>query len=168
MNVWCHIGQFQTLIVGGLGFTGVIASLAMNAWLARRQYARQVKHERTVVRVALRAELQAIAEAYRDRIATLDNPGSYGGVRLSLDTMTDVYKSVIQRLGLLSEAEVRVVLRAYLLAQQLPERVTMLPGAKEGEPGFVWVPGQSFAPLKQLHQNYLKDIDQAIAAIASD
>lgn len=72
--------------------------------LARRQHERQVQHESTVVRVALRAELQAIAEAYRDRIATLDNPGPYGGVRLSLDTMTDVYKSVIQRLGLLSEA----------------------------------------------------------------
>jgi hypothetical protein len=137
----------------------------MNAWLARRQHTRQVQHESSVVRVALGAELQAIAEAYRVRIDTLGNPGPYEGVRLSLDTMTDVYKSVIPQLGLLSEVEVRAVLRAYLLAQQLPERIKMLPGAKEIEPGVVYVPGQTFKALKQMHQNYLTDIDAAIKSM---
>jgi hypothetical protein len=64
------------LIVGGVGFTGVILTLATNASLARRQHVRQVEHERTVVRTALRAELEAIAKAYRDRIEMLSEPSA--------------------------------------------------------------------------------------------
>jgi hypothetical protein len=161
------VRQYQNLLVGGIGFAGVIVTLIVNARLARRQHERQVEHERTLVRVALRAELKAVAEAYRDRISTLDDPGPYYCIQLSLDTMTDVYRSVIGRIGLLSDQETPLVLRAYLLAQQLPERVRMLPTAKPGEPGFVWVGAQSFGALKQMHLNYLEDIDKAIAAIRS-
>jgi hypothetical protein len=142
-------------------------TLWWNARLARGQHERQVKHERSVVRVALRAELQAIADAYRSRIETVDHDeGRFEGANIALDTMTDVYGSVIQRLGLLSEVEVGTVLRAYLLAQQLPERLKMLPGAKTAEPGYVWVPRQSYVLLSRIHKNYLKSIEQAIASIA--
>src|SRR5215470_2576002 len=108
----CFTMQYQTLIVGILALLGVIATLAWNARLARRQHDRQVQHERAVVRVALRAELQEIAAAYRHRIETLEvDEGRFEGTRLPLDTMTDVYKSLIQRIGLLSETEVRAALR---------------------------------------------------------
>jgi hypothetical protein len=68
----CFVRQFQTLIVGGVGFLGVMATLAFNGWLACRQHDRAVTHEQSTVRVALRAELEAIAEAYRDRIQSLE------------------------------------------------------------------------------------------------
>jgi hypothetical protein len=51
------VERFQTLVVGITGFAGVIASLVVNAWLARRQQAQRVEHERDVLRTALRAEL---------------------------------------------------------------------------------------------------------------
>jgi hypothetical protein len=66
----CLVKQFQTLIVGGLGFLGVMATLAMNAYLARRQHTRQIRHEANALRIALRAELEMLREAFQDRIAT--------------------------------------------------------------------------------------------------
>ncbi len=166
--MWCFVRQFQTLIVGGLGFLGVMATLAFNAWLARRQHARTVSHEQTVVRVALRAELEAIAESYRDRIKSLDEPEQkHGGAHLAYETMTSVYRSMVPRVGLLTAVQVRAVLRAYLLAEQLPERLKFLADdSSKPEPGYVYVPARNFVYAAQMHRNYLQDIDAAITALS--
>lgn len=89
---------YQTLIVGSLGFAGVIATLAMNAWLARRQHERQVRHEANVLRTALRAELEIIRDAFRSRIETIDSakPGEKS-LLVPLDSLSDVYGSLMDR-----------------------------------------------------------------------
>jgi hypothetical protein len=48
------------------------------------------------------------------------NPNPYGSMLVPLETITDIYKSMIGRLGLLSRSEIQAVLRAYLLIQQMP------------------------------------------------
>lgn len=160
------VSEYQTLIVGAVGFAGVILTLAFNAFLARRQHNRQVRHEARIVRVALYAELEAIAESYRERIRTLDDPGPHGGMIIPLDTMTDVYKTMVGRVGLLSSFEVRAVLRAYLLVLQLPDRIKFLADETHAtEPGFAYIPARMFTPAMQMHRNYLEDIDAAIAAL---
>jgi hypothetical protein len=166
--MWCFVRQFQTLIVGAFGFIGVMATLAFNAWLARRQHDRTVSHERTSVRVALRAELEAIAESYRDRITMLGEPEQrHSGATLTLDTMTAVYRSAISRLGLLSAAEIRLVLKAYLLVEQLPDRIKLLADSTfVTDPGYVYIPVLNFATAAQMHRNYLGDIELAIAALS--
>ncbi len=113
--------QFQTLVVGIVGFRGVIITLLVNARLSRLQHVRQVEHERTVVRTAPKAELQAVAQSYRGRIERLEDTHSHqrGGALLSLDSMTDVYESMIGHLGLLSESQVQAVLNAYLLVERV-------------------------------------------------
>jgi|GEM_PF-3518150 len=159
--------QFQTLIVGVVGFTGVIITLAVNARLARKQHERQIQHDSRVLRIALRAELSAIAETYRDRIKSLSGPpGEWEGASLTLDPMTDFYKRMIDRVGLLSSTEIRLVRQAYALAQQLPEHLTMFPGAKrDALPGTVWLPARHYVVLKTLHQNYLHDVDAAVGEL---
>jgi hypothetical protein len=158
--------QYQTLIVGVAGFTGVIITLAVNAWLARAQHRRQVRHERAVLRVALRAELEAVAESYRDRIGMFDNPGVVGGALYPLDTMSQVYRSMIGRIGLLSAREVKAVLRAYLLIEQLPDRVKMLASDdRRVEPGFVFIAAGALHVLREMHQNYLIDVEAALATM---
>jgi len=166
--MWCFVRQFQTLIVGGVGFLGVMATLAFNAWLARRQHHRTVAHEQSVVRSALRTELESLAEAYRDRIATLSEPEQrHGGANLSLDAMTGIYRSMVSRIGLLTASQVRAVLRAYLLAEQLPERLKFLADDfTKPEPGYVYIPSRNFVHAAQMHRNYLEDIDLAIAALS--
>jgi len=167
--MWCFVWQFQTLIVGGVGFIGVMATLAFNAWLARRQHDRAVSHEQTAVRVALHAELEALAEMYRDRIAMLgESEQGYTGANVPLDAMTGVYKSIISRVGLLSAAELRPVLRAYLLAEQLPERIRVLADSTVATaPGYVHIPIRYFATAVQLHRNYLSVIEQGITALSA-
>jgi hypothetical protein len=162
------LSDYQTLIVGGLAFTGVIATLSMNAWLARRQHDRQVQHEAQVLRTALRAELEAVADSYRDRIEMLDSPGRHTGMHVPIETMTDVYKSVIDQLGLLTLPEIRAVLRAYLLVLQLPERLSFLadPIAVRRS-GFVYVSATNFPSLRALHESYVGDVAAAVSALAA-
>ncbi|HZT03858.1 MAG TPA: hypothetical protein VFA39_16510 [Steroidobacteraceae bacterium] len=162
----CLLQQYQTLIVGAAGFTGVIVTLMTNAWLARAQHRRQVQHERTVLRVALRAELEAVAESYRDRIELIGSPGRHDGLLYPLDTMSQVYKSMIGRIGLLTAIEVKAVLQAYLLIEQLPDRVKILASSdRKTEPGFVHIAASNFGPVQKMHENYLTDVDAALAAI---
>lgn len=169
MDWMCFLDQYQTLVVGAVGFTGVIITLVTNAWLARAQHGRQVEHDRTVLRISLRAELEAVAESYRNLIKTLDDPESVGpgrGVYYPVDTMSQLYKSTIGRIGLLSANEVKPVLRAYLLIEQLPNRVRVLAQSERPtEAGFLFVPAQNIGPLQQIHRNYLGDVELAIVAL---
>lgn len=168
MSLWCFIKQYQTLIVGGLGFLGVMATIAMNAGLARRQHDRQIHHDARVLRTALRAELEIIRDAFRDRIAMIDEAQSKQqnkGLFVPLNTMTDVYMKVIDRIGLLSVPEVGAVLRAYILIRQMPERLRVL-SAKEAA-DFLYFDSSEVGPVKRMHENYLKDIDRALAVLAN-
>lgn len=163
------IKPYQTLIVGVLAFAGVIVTLGgtflVNGMLARLQHRRGVQHERAVVRTALRAELQATADSYRDRISIFEKPPTHDGALVPLDAMTDIYKSLITRLGLLSQAEIEAVLRAYLLVEQLPSRVRLFELSQSREPGQAFVRAEHFDNLVTLHRNYLRSVAAAIAAI---
>ncbi len=166
------IKQFQTLIVGGLGFLGVMATIATNAWLARRQHSRQVRHEAKALRAALRSELEVIRDAFRDRVGMIESsqPKQKEGCFIPLNTMTDVYGHLINRIGLLSESEIRAVMRVYVLVRQMPERLALLElqptSHVEPPPGFIFIEGRHLASVKQMHKNHLTDIDQALSLIA--
>ena len=64
--------KFQTFLLGLLGFAGVIYTIIMNARLARQQHERELSHERTALRTALRGY-------YEDRSQTLrkNNCGNF-------------------------------------------------------------------------------------------
>jgi hypothetical protein len=47
------VKNYQTLIVGVLGFIGVIATLVLNAWLARKAEQRRITHETKVLRTRI-------------------------------------------------------------------------------------------------------------------
>ncbi|MGF1621430.1 MAG: hypothetical protein ACFCUR_12545 [Rhodomicrobiaceae bacterium] len=54
--------------VGVAGFTGVIITLVVNAWLTRKQHERNVNHEHALVSRALLAELHRNRETFVDRL----------------------------------------------------------------------------------------------------
>ena len=75
---------------------------------------------------------------------------------------------LLDRIGLLAESEVAAVMRAYLLIRQMPERLELIRelGTKdERYERFVRVGGKLFATAKQMHENYLEDIDAAISVL---
>jgi hypothetical protein len=165
----CWLQRFQTLAIGLVGFAGVMITLARNARLAREQHDRRVAHDRTVVRVALQAELEALADAYKLRIEQLTEPEQrHDGANFATDEMTAVYRSMIERIGLLSEHQVKAVLKAYLLAEQLPERLKFLAEltGPNSEPGYLYIPKARFILAAKLHRSYLTIIEQAIAALS--
>jgi hypothetical protein len=53
-------------------------------------------------------------------------PKQREGIFIPLNTMSDIYSQFINRIGLLSESEIRAVMRAYLLVRQMPERLALL------------------------------------------
>src|ERR1700722_373942 len=89
--------EYQTLIVGALGFIGVILTLLTNAALDRRQHTRQIEHERTALKAALSAELCIIRDSFDDRIKMIGQAQEGRGIMVPLDTMTGVYTKVIEK-----------------------------------------------------------------------
>ncbi len=166
------IERFQTLTAGLIGFSGVVLALLGNAWSVRRQHARQIDHERQVLRTALRSELGILRDAYSDRIDMIDQAqqGNSSEVLVPLNTMTDAYGQLLEKLGLLSEEEVQATMTAYALVRQMPERVQLLRRhhgtAYEQESSMALVDSPLFTALRQMHQNYLQKIDEAITALS--
>ena len=165
------LDRFQTLVVGALGFIGVIATIATSAWLTRRQYSRQIKHEGDMLRVALRAELEIIRDAFVDRINTIaDAEEHHISVLVPLDTMTDTYSRLLEKIGLLSQDEVRAAMKAYLLVRQMPERLKLLRSEHgtvlEKEKGYALIDGDLFSAVQEMHENFLKDIETALSALS--
>jgi hypothetical protein len=168
--MYCVIRDFQTLIVGIFAVFGVVATLYWNARVAQQQHLRSVAHDATTLRVALKAELNANRQAFRDRIETIRSPAQGPHMMVPLAMMSDVYAGQIGRLGLLSDREIDAVLHAYLLIRQVPERLKVLEivgGSPGGDPDWVRIDRAHFGSLLKLHEGYLIKIEAAIAALNS-
>lgn len=83
--------------------------------------------------------------------------------------MTDVYERSIDRIGLLSIGQISVVLRAYILVRQMPERLRLLAREhgteEERDRGFAHIGSEYFEAVWHMHENSLNDIDVAISAL---
>ena len=114
------IENHQTLTVGIIGFLGVIATLWYNARQAGIQRRKELFHERQTLRVALAEELIINRGTFVKSIKSLDaNTALDKGKGAEANwvptyEMVDVYRSFINRIGLLSQPEVRKVMYAYL------------------------------------------------------
>jgi hypothetical protein len=157
--------EYQTLVVGILGFTGVILTLFTNARLNRKQHTRQIEHERTALKAALSIELSIIRDAFRDRIETIGNTTGTPGMWVPVDTMTDAYSRLIDKIGLLSREQVNLVMRAYLLIRAVPERLRLMGGLHATRAGYLWVSSEHVGDARRMHENFIGDIERAIAAV---
>jgi hypothetical protein len=168
------IQTYQTLIVGIVGFAGVIITLIVNAYLDRRRHTRQVEHDARVLRVAIRAELEAIRDTLQDRLAMFESMKAPGGTSDFMpplaEAMTDAYGSLIERLGLLSEHEIRAVMRAYLPIRQMPETMKLLALSRltefERERQFAESNGEYALALRAINEDYLQRIQTALSVIS--
>ena len=161
----CLVKEYQTLIVGALGFTGV--TLITNARLYRQQHTRQVDHERTALKAALSTELSIIRDTFVDRIKMIAAAPESDGMLVPLDTMTDVYRELVAKLGLLSRDQVNLVMRAYILVRQMPDRLRLFEAPEETQPvtGYLRIQGKHVGHVRQMHENFLQDIEAAISAL---
>ena len=118
--------KFQTFFVGLLGFAGLIYTIRMNAKLERKQYERNLMHERTALRTALIAELKSISKTFDDRINTFRDNKNLQSAFIPEYVSNKVYYQLLDRIGLLTAEEIESVMDAYLLVTELPVRLRLI------------------------------------------
>ena len=167
MTFWHALQTYQTLVVGFVGFTGVIITLWFNARTARDQRRDELAHEREVLRVALIAELKINRRSLRENAETLreNPPDSEGGAFVPTDPMDDVYRAFVPRIGLLSQDEVGKVMDAYLTLETFDAKLFLIGVPVPTSPRHVNVPGSNLPILAGMQESVLGPIDEAIGAL---
>lgn len=115
--------KFQTGLVGVIGFTGVILTLVVNAYLGRRdRKAKTADATRTLIS-GLIAELEVIYLALEDAASTLPSGPTEGQYNVPLFSMSKIFEASLDTLGLLTPDVLTKVLDAYLGLDQLKNMV---------------------------------------------
>ena len=177
------IKNYQTLIVGILGFIGVIATLVINAWLERKTERRRIEHQTRILRTALIEEMKVqrdallhAAEGSKNAKNTSD--GAKQDALTPLQRWADIFDNSLDRLGLLTSEEVAAVLDAYLPLKELTSKVRLLelripPNQRrveygEGPPeGYALVGHKDVEVLAGLHSMYVPAFDKAIQMLGA-
>ncbi len=122
------LSEYQTFIVGLLGFIGVVITMIVNAKIQRNLQIRQRQHEAESVRTALLVELRANVKIYKDHIEDFSRlDGDHAIVPRKV--VNKVYQTLLPSIGLLSVEEVELVHVAYLSLEELPYRLSILVGS---------------------------------------
>ncbi|HWE71970.1 MAG TPA: hypothetical protein VG328_02335 [Stellaceae bacterium] len=176
MPIWLWwLQQFQGMIIGLVGFAGVIMTLAMNDLIARRQHAATVMHDRQSLRTALIEELQVLRSMYDGNARTCHktqeahpNPPPRAAFDVPMYDMTDIYDRSTARLGLLTSSELGMVMRAYMMHRQVRHRiVNLLADPQTVTPSSVKVPATRTGLLKAICESLLPELDATIRLLTS-
>lgn len=165
------VEEFQTLIVGVVGFVGVICTLLVNARLARKQHERQVSHQRATLRTALCAELEQIKGLFVDACGTAKSAGEENNSAYIPDQIrVQVFKDLGHQVGLLTTREVAAVIKAYALIEELPQRIRILAtqhydSSARVVPGYVCVSSAGMDTVAKMYESFLQPIEEASGAV---
>jgi hypothetical protein len=122
------LAEHQTLVVGVVGFTGVIITLAVNAHLARMQLVRSALHQANVMRRAMLADLKGHADDLRARMEFMESksPDRPGKMMIREAAEIEIFTAASGTLGLLTLDEVSAVMAAYAWLRNLPREAAMM------------------------------------------
>lgn len=161
------LNNYQTLIVGAIGFAGVITTLLVNAKISRDRRRDELEHERATLRAALIEELKINGDSLRENLASLEGlpPDGEKGAFIPTDPMDDAYRSFVPRIGLLTESEVHRVMNAYLYLRTYAARLFLIGVPPHTGPRHVQVPLENFERLKAEMEAAIPIIEQARDAL---
>jgi hypothetical protein len=162
---WLH--TYQTLIVGGLGFAGVIVTLLVNARQTRKLRREERQHECQTLRVALLEELKINKKAFVSNREDIQNkaPAPGGGYAMPLDPIDDAYREFIHRIGLLSQAEVGKVMNAYLTLRTYHTALLFMGTPLAPNSRHIRVPVEYSQGLAALLDGLIGPIDEAVGTM---
>ena len=121
------VARFQTLITGVLVLFGVILTLGFNAWIARNDRNKSLKLEQQAIRTALIEELKIVKIGLVDVAEKIENhEEAWGAILLPSGTNSDMYKTLLPRIGLITSIQVEKVLVAYMRIDSL--KITLMKG----------------------------------------
>jgi len=167
MTLWAEIAKFQTLIVGFIGFAGVIFTLWYNGNVAREQRRDERHHEREALRAALVEELKINRRSLKENADSLKQqpPKEEGGAFVPTDPMDDAYRSFVPRIGLLSQAEVTKVMGAHLSLRTYNAKLFLVGVPVHTSPRHVQVPAKNFPLLAKMQESFIGPIEEAIEVL---
>ncbi len=179
MENWFY--NYQTLLVGGFGFAGVMATLWINAWLQREQHERDLqksRQERTearaeaasALRSALYQELKILSATMQSSIGSTDKVEREGfkDTIFTLVPGNEVYKAYIGKIDLLTSYEIQRIVVAYLSRETYIERLTQI--SKHPDYSIPDASGFHFTPeaapiVRSLTKQTIKKLDSARDAL---
>ncbi len=163
--------DFQTLIVGVLGFTGVIYTLRDNSRLSREQHERNITHEREIMKTALRAELQLIQKAFTDNSKESHDNSEECDAFFPEKSYVDAYQAFVGKLGLLSLEQASAVIEAYTLAEEVPIRLRLLSSGHDQsfeKPGYIFIKAAHCKIAVGIYKALLPAIEEALHKLESN
>ena len=164
------VKDFQPLIVGVFGFSGVIYTLQANARLSQKQHERSVKHDRDVLKTALRAELELVRRTFADKATSSEDNHEESDAFYPSETHTEVYQNFLGKLGLLSAEEVSIVIEAYTLIDEAPMRLRLLSSVDDpsyDKPGYIFIKASHSRTAAGIYKSFLPPIEAAIEKLGN-
>lgn len=159
------VKDFQTIIVGVIGFSGIIVTLRMNSRLSRDQHERSIKHDREVLKTALCAELDINRKSFSDKSLSTEEEHEESDAFYPIEMNTMVYQKLIEKLGLLSTEEVSAVINAYTLINEAPTRLRLLSSGHDpsyDKPGYIFIKASHSKTAAGIYNSFLPSIDAAL------
>jgi len=161
MTCYELLRDFQTVIVGIIGFAGVIITIAVNAQLSRRERREQRNHDRQTIRTALITELNIIKGSLEKSVKKTKATA----VAVPTDTMDNAYRALTDKIGLLTPDEVHNVTYAYLTLQTLGSALFLIGTPIQTSPRYVKVAAKDFPSWQSLEKSTIKPITEAIETL---
>lgn len=159
---------YQILITGLFGFAGVVCTMLANAHMQRAQHKRTVQHEKQALRSALKAELNAIKEAYEHRIEQFKEPSGDNHALMQNTVQDNVYNTLLEKIGILEPDEIRRVVEAYQIIREIPYRIRILVGTDTiggFQNEYIRLRPEHIVTVQKIHEALLPTITAAMESI---
>lgn len=147
---------------------GSILAIFVSVHLVNAQHERVIKLDRSTLRIALLAELTAIQKIFENRIDSEQDVLDPCSIFIPEVISTKAYSLLLAKIGLLSHNEIESVMNAYLLIDDLPNRLGLLskvPHESYNRKGFIYIAAKQTINASKLHKVFLHKIILAINAL---
>lgn len=155
---------YQNLLVGIVGFAGVMITLWYGAKSARGQRKEELNQECVAISVALVAELEINLNALEEGIRRIKE-SSDDAIQISTESMDEAYTSFLSRIGLLSQDKVRRTMKAYLSIRTYHAHLQLIGCPVRGNDKYVKINAESTNMVAGMMENLRGPIRDAILAL---
>jgi hypothetical protein len=113
MNILHFLQTYQTVVVGFIGFSGVIITLVTNAKISQIAIERMESRRAKNISVAVQAEISMIRDLMQLLVETDFRVDEGGSVVIPLESNDEIFRSQLSNIGALSLDELRAIARVY-------------------------------------------------------
>lgn len=166
LSWWYHrIQDFQTLIAAAVGFAGVAWTIRSNAKAARDQRDEERRLERQALRVALIEEMEINRNAAAGDQESVRDGSTDTAFAAQTNIMDDAFEAFSDKIGVLTETEVRLVMHAYLQLRTSHAMMAGLSGVEVHEYHML-IPGVHRARVASIVEQLIEPFDSAVNTLS--